>query len=416
MELDRVVHRKSDQDRQARDHRHGERAAEQRQRAECDGACGQADAQRQQAKRRREDEREHQRHHHERRSQKDGDLALELVGQAVGKDGCARDEIRGVLDLEDIFRDRSADLINRLGALLLGEVGAQANRDCCRFGGREEGRELRLWGRVGEARVEDDGAHELRVADRGELEPEPVLDAERHRLLHELVLDAFRGSVGGKFRLLLAESLLDRSAVGLIRGELGLLLRGNLLLLELLRRLGGELVEECRRPVDDLRGLRIREVVAHLRRLDALGDLALGRGAGQASLEEEDALQVLGEDELLEVALDEDDDRIVAELLLELLGCLERVRALVDERVGLTVRRQGESADHAQDRQQHRERDHGPRALDAPRADACENAPHTQFSLRRQNPPRAGQKRGLTRAQRPPMLARQCKVCSNRFL
>ena len=217
VELDRVIDRQADQDREARDNGHRERAAEERQGAEGDGARGQADAQRQQAKRRAEDEREHERHHHERRREQDRDLALELVGQAVGKDGCAGDEIRGVPDLKDVLRDHRADLIDCLGALLLGEVGAQADRDRGRVGGREEGRELRLGGRLGEARVEDDGADELRVADRGEIESEPVLDAERHRLLEELVLDRFRRRVGRELRLLLAESLLDRSAVGLLR-------------------------------------------------------------------------------------------------------------------------------------------------------------------------------------------------------
>ena len=215
-----------------------------------------------------------------------------------------------------------------------------------------------------------------RVPDRGEA-LQPILHAERDGLLEELVLDRLRRGVGGGGCLFLAEPLLDRRAVGLLRRGLALLLGRGLLLLELLGRLGRELVEEGRGPVDDPRGLRVRQVVAHLRRLDALGDLTLRRGAGQAGLEEEDALKVLGQDELLQVALDEDDDGVVAELLLELLGRLERLRALVDEGVRLAVRLQAQRADHAQDRQQHRERDNRPRTLDTPRPEACENAPHT---------------------------------------
>jgi hypothetical protein len=49
-------------------------------------------------------------------------------------------------------------------------------------------------------------------------------------------------------------------------------------------------------------------------------------------------LQVGGQQRPLKVALDQHDDRVVAEVALEALGLLEGARPLGDERVGAAAR------------------------------------------------------------------------------
>jgi hypothetical protein len=148
------------------------------------------------------------------------------------------------------------------------------------------------------------------------------------------------------------------------------------LLLEQRLRLDRELVEERGGPVDDPRGLHLGQLVAHLGSRDSLGQVVRRCVAGEAALEQQQALEVRTEGELLEVPADQHHDRVVAELLLELLRRTVRLRPLVDQRVRLAVGLQGACPDDADDRQQHRQRDHGRGPLDAPGADPCESAPH----------------------------------------
>ena len=70
----------------------------------------------------------------------------------------------------------------------------------------------------------------------------------------------------------------------------------------------------------------------------------------RAALEVEQPGEVLGQDELLEVAPDEDHDWVVAELTLEVLGRREALRIAVDEgvraRIGLEAQRTATPSRH----------------------------------------------------------------------
>ena len=103
-----------------------------------------------------------------------------------------------------------------------------------------------------------------------------------------------------------------------------------------LLRLDRELVEEGRRAEDDGARRRAAAIAAHGagRRL-AADHLAARRLARQAALERQQPPEVAGQQELAQVALDEDLDRLVAELVVEALGRRVGAGAAVDQRVGL---------------------------------------------------------------------------------
>ena len=115
--------------------------------------------------------------------------------------------------------------------------------------------------------------------------------------------------------------------------------RGALERLDLLEdRLVGprrRLVDERRRAEDDPRRTEVGDVLADRGRvLAARRPACPARQVSSASRRS----MSLGQHQLLQIALGEDDDRVVAEPLAELLGPLEGGRAVVDELVGARVR------------------------------------------------------------------------------
>ena len=94
--------------------------------------------------------------------------------------------------------------------------------------------------------------------------------------------------------------------------------------------------------------------------------------------------------ELLEVALDQHDDRVVAELVLEVLGRAVGARVVVDELIGPGVRLQAQRGDRGDEREGHDPRQHRNRPLDAPARDPCEAIPHNEGMLRSAQHGRAG--------------------------
>src|SRR5581483_766654 len=97
-------------------------------------------------------------------------------------------------------------------------------------------------------------------------------------------------------------------------------------------RLERELVEEGGQPVDDEARLERGDLRAGGGGGLALEDVAAGRLAREAALEREQAPQVGSQEQPAQVLLDEDLDRLVAELLVEALRRRIRARAGVHER------------------------------------------------------------------------------------
>ncbi len=85
---------------------------------------------------------------------------------------------------------------------------------------------------------------------------------------------------------------------------------------EELLRLDRRLVQEGRGSVDRAHSVGVRDVLT-----DLVGGLLPFRDvAGEAALEAQKLPEVLGQDGLLEVALDENRNRLIAEQVVQLLG------------------------------------------------------------------------------------------------
>ena len=94
------------------------------------------------------------------------------------------------------------------------------------------------------------------------------------------------------------------------------------------------------------------------------------------ALQRQQLAEVGREDELVQVALDQDDDRVIAKALLEVLGRAVGGRVVVDELIVAGVGLQLDRADDREHRDQHRRDDDRDRLLDAPARDPCEAIPH----------------------------------------
>ena len=167
LELDGVVHREPDQDRQRRDRGHRQAAARQRQGAERHRRGGEREAEREQPQARAEHERQRARHQQEGGAEQDEDRALDGVGQPLRHHRHpGHDVARALARLEDLLAGGGPDQVDGAGLLGIGEVRAQADLDQRRVLRREQVREARL-GDPGPARgpVEHERRHERRVVD-----------------------------------------------------------------------------------------------------------------------------------------------------------------------------------------------------------------------------------------------------------
>ncbi len=347
LELDRVVDAEADHHRQHRHRGHRQGPADQGEEAEGEAGRPERDEQRQQPERRPEDQDQDQRHDHEGDREEEDDLAADLVGEALDHDRDPADLVARVVgEGERVVGDRLADQRDRLAPGRVGDVRLQPDRDQRALAGREEVAELRLRDVRPLREVEDDRLDELRVLDRDAVEHRDRAHVE----LRELGVD--RGDH-------LALRLLDECAVSAserpdccacsIAAAL-VSARSCLstaeLLADRLRGPRGRLVEEGRRPEHDPRRAEVGDLLA-----DGRDVLAVGVGvAGEAALEHQQPPEVLGQDELLEVPLGEDDDRVIPEALPEVLGPLEGGRPVVDELVGAGIGRQPQRPEHGDDR------------------------------------------------------------------
>ncbi len=250
-------------------------------------------------------------------AEQDRDLAAELVGEALDDDRHPGDLVAAVAERELVVGHRRADEADGVAALRLGDAGPQPDRDQRPAIAREQVAELRLRRGAGLRLVEDDRGDELGVVDREALKDRRRAEAGREELAEGLLL-LLRSGVAER-----ADLLHDR-----------------------LVRAGRRLVDEGGRPEHDPGRPEVGDLPADVGRV-----LTARVGtAGEAGLEPEQPVDVRRQHQLLEVALDEDDDRVVAEAVVELLGALERRRAVVDELVGPGVGRQPQRADDGDDR------------------------------------------------------------------
>ena len=111
---------------------------------------------------------------------------------------------------------------------------------------------------------------------------------------------------------------------------------------------------------------------------EALG----GHVAGQAALELDQPPEVGRQHRALEVALDEDDDRLVAEVVLEALGVLERSASPRHERLGAGARLEAQrEARHRRARARHAPRWHQRPPRDGPHQPLEHLSPQHALSL-----------------------------------
>ena len=225
--------------------------------------------------------------------------------------------------------------------------GFSRTRICAASVARPEDREARL--RLpGVGRIEDHGADEGRVVEPWQAAL-AVVDRELDELLPEARQDLVGRGLGRGLLLRVVEPLPARVQRGGDRRGPSLALRGPRLVAQDVRRLDRRLVEERRTPEHRLRGLLVGDSRARLGgRLVGEHPAALDV-ARQAALQREQLPEVGGQDEPVEVALDEHDDRVVAEPLLEVLGRAVGGRVVVDELVGAGVRlepQRGHRPDH----------------------------------------------------------------------
>jgi hypothetical protein len=361
LELDRVVDRQPDQHGQHRDRRHGEAPAGEREPSEGHGRRGQRERQREQPQPRAEDERQRGRHQEHRGHQQHDDGALYRVGKRLGDHRNARDHVRRALPrLEDPGPRGLLHELDCPPALRLAQLGAHAHLDQRCVGAREQVAEARLrHPRLGV--VEDHLAHEVRVADAREpAEAEAVLQGLASHVHLELRHHRRAGGLGEPLLLLLGVSAGGRQLARRPGGLGGIRARRagapRELVADLLR--GG--VQEGGRAVDRLGRVEPRELAADggqpaRRVLAMVGERAakiLRRDvATQAALEVEHAQQVLGQHGLAEVALHEDDHRVVSEVRAVALGGAEAVGGAADERVRRRARLEAKGQRGAAERQ-----------------------------------------------------------------
>ena len=167
-------------------------------------------------------------------------------------------------------------------------------------------------------------------------------DAELQRQPHQLALEGAQHLPGSPARRPAAAPSLEapvgrRLPAGLARRPLGCLLGGADLALQHLLDLGDGLVEEGGWAVDHPARGQLGDLVADLRQRRALaarqglGELG---AAGEAGLELEQRLQVLGQRQLAQVLAHQHHRRLVPEALAEALGGLELGGVLVHQRLG----------------------------------------------------------------------------------
>ena len=297
-----------------------------------------------------EDEREHRRHDEQRDEQQQPQRAGDRVGEVRDDDGRAGHGVRRAVGrLERGERHRVAHEGDRGRALRGGQPGLQTylyERRAATLGGpggvgREEVGELALGRPRRLGGVEDERRDERRVVEprhRGE----PVARRERQQLAREarLGLLARLGAAAGGGRL--GEPGAARPVAGRRVGGVGEHPRAHDLALVARAQLADRGVDERARAEHDLRGPRAAELRAGAARPARLRR-ARGDAAREAALEREQPLEVLAEQELLQVAADEHDDRVVAEALAQGLrrGVARAVGA--DERVdaGVGLKAQG---------------------------------------------------------------------------
>ena len=261
-------------------------------------------------------------------SEQDAEGILEGAADAVDDDRHAGDDIAAAVELEARRRpslllarpprrgieDRGTDQLDRAPPLILAEVGPQPDDDLRRaLVGKEVG-EARLRRPARAAQVEDDGGGEVGVAEAGSA-GDAVLGRDFE---HELAQLGRRQPLREPFEL----------APDLDHG----------------------LVEEGRGAGDLLDRPQLRQLRAGPRdRVDVGRQLPR-----EAALEAQQAPEVVGQDQLLQVAAGEDDDRFVTEGPAQLLGRPVGGGVGVDQGVGAGVGRDAGGADRAGDRKQRR--------------------------------------------------------------
>ena len=192
----------------------------------------------------------------------------------------------------------------------------------------------------------------------------PYLRASGDHVALELALDELAGALG---KLLLTGRRIA-PALGELARRLGGGIRLALAALLLAGELRGDLVrggvDERARAVDHPRGLQLRQLRALLRERRERLRRDVAR---EAALELDQAPEVAREHGALEVALDEHDHGLVAEVVLEALRVLERARPLGHDRVGAGARLESQrergaaEGEHADDgERQHRTARNGP--------------------------------------------------------
>ena len=126
-----------------------------------------------------------------------------------------------------------------------------------------------------------------------------------------------------------------------------------------------------------------RAIAAQARRRGLAADHPpAGRLARQAALQRQQPPEVVGAQELAQVALDQDLDRLVPELLVEALGRGVGAGATVDQRVRAAVGLEAQRGDRPDQGQQDRRHDHRRRPLDGPPGNPCQQVPHPQSQVR----------------------------------
>ena len=206
----------------------------------------------------------------------------------------------------------------------------------------DQGRVLR-GKEVGEARlghprvprraVEHQRGDELRVVDAGRLRAQAVAQRERQQVAREVRVHR----LGGRPRQALLLGRRIAAAAGQRPGRARRpagprpvrLLAGH----QLVPDPAGGGVDEGARAVDHLRGLGLGQLAAH-RGQRAQAALVVGHVARQAALQRQDATEIGGQHGPGELALDQHQHGLVAEVLLEALGGVVGLRAAVGERLG----------------------------------------------------------------------------------
>ena len=352
LELDRVVDPEAEQHRQHRDRGHRQRRADQRHRAERDRDGGERDGQRHDPQAAAEHEREHQRHHDQRHHEQPQHRARERVREVLEHHGRARDRVARLVELPLRHLHGAADLRDRVAPLGVGQRLLQAHLDHRRAAVREQVGEARLRRAGAAAGVEHERRDEVGVVDlRHAGQPQPVLEVDLQQLLEQPGVDDLLGRLGrlvlGGLRAALAARDLARRAAGPLRLRLGLLRAQRQLLLDL----ADGRVHERAGAVDDLHRLGARErgagrpLAARRRRVGRLV-------ARQAALEPDQRVEVLGQDEVGDVAAHQHDHGLLAEALAVALRGRVGVARAVHERVGgrARVERQRERGAHRRQR------------------------------------------------------------------